>query len=324
MKLVQEADELAYRCAFACQKQAYIVTTAKGSHDFKAKFTKTEIIAHFKKKDKHLDVDYKLEGYSLIEPEHIVKYTLDRMIDRLWQVEHPSWERCVQTIPGGGLSCITEIELWLSPSDHSNFRYKLTEIMGPHGLGYKAGRGAKPHYLKFIRELLIEKYGAKEAFGYEADDALGLAASENVILSHIDKDMNMIEGWHYNHVTQEVYYVEEGLGSIDYIDGKVVGRGILFFYLQLLTGDAIDNIPGCKNPAKGHHTKPPNISGKEGVTLLQNVEDEADAFNVVGVMFQHTYEDNWLSALMECADLLWICRQEGVTGRQYLKNKGFI
>lgn len=312
MLLIQEADEVAYRCGFACQRQAYVIKAPKGDHDFKGKFTKTQIVNHFKKKGKSLDVDYTIESYIIIEPEHVVKYTLDRMIDKLWKVEHKL------------LPKIEEVELWLSPSNQSNFRYGVANIMGPHGLGYKAGRGAKPHYLPFIRELLISKYGAKEAEGYEADDALGMAAGEGVILSHIDKDMNMIEGWHYNHVTQAIYYVEQGVGEVACVGGKVIGRGLLFFYLQLLTGDSVDNIPGCKNPAKKTYARPPNFSGGEAVKLLQGITEEAIAFNCVAEMFQYTYEDNWLDALMECADLLWICRKPNETGRQYLRSRGFI
>lgn len=312
MILAQECDEIAYRAAFACQKQAYIVTTTKGSHDFKSKYTKTEIINHFKKKGKQLDIDYKLENYLLIEPEHIVNYTLDRMIAKLYLVEHKAFGK------------VTGVQLWLSPSDGSNFRHKIATLMGPNGLGYKAGRGTKPHYLKYIRERLISNYGAKEAFGYEADDALGMAAGEGVILSHIDKDMNMIEGWHYNHVTEQLYFIEEGLGTIDFIDGKTVGRGLLFFYLQLLTGDAVDNIPGCINEAKSHHKTPPKHSGASGCELLAGVETEAEAFSIVAEAYQYTYKDNWLDALMECADLLWMVREPEVTGRKYLQSKRFI
>lgn len=312
MILIQECDELAYRCAFACQKQAYIVHTNKGSYNFKNRYTKTEIVNNFLKKNKRIDEDYTLEGYVLIEQEHVVEYTLDKMIEKLWQVKHEL------------LKSISDVQLWLSPSDHSNFRYKVAELMGPKGAGYKAGRGVKPHYLSFIRELLIEKYNAQEIFGYEADDALGMFADENTILSHIDKDINMIPYWHYNHVTEEIYYIEPGLGYVDYKEGKVIGRGLLFFYLQLLTGDAIDNIPGCKNPEKAHHSKPPNFSGQQAVNLLQGITNEDVAFNYVAQMFQHTYEDGWVNALMECADLLFIVRADKLTGRQYLKKKGYL
>jgi hypothetical protein len=314
MILIQEADEFAYRCAFTCQKQAYIVRTNKGEHDFKNKYTKTDIVNYFKKKGKQLDVDYTVEGYVLIDPPHIVKHTLDRMINKLWYVGELMEPYAV----------IHDVHLWLSPSDHSNFRYSIAELMGPRGAGYKAGRGPKPHYLKFIKELLINEYGAREIQGFEADDALGIYADQDAILSHIDKDMNMIEGWHYNHVTEEAYYVPAGLGEVSMVEGKVVGRGLKFFYLQLLTGDAIDNIPGCINKDKVHHSKPPQISNAVGVAMLSEKCTEKDCFDTVADAFKFTYKDNWCNALMECADLLWICRKNTETGRQYLKSRGFL
>jgi hypothetical protein len=312
--LIQEADELAYRAAFACQKQAYKVITHKASHDFKDKYTKTEIVNFFKSKGKRIDEDFTLFPYSLIEPEHVVKHTLEKMVKRLWAVEHEL------------LGSVDEVQLWLSPSDHSNFRYKVAEAMGPHGVGYKAGRGAKPYHLMFIRQLLIENYGAREIQGLEADDALGMFANGSTVLSHIDKDIDMIPGWHYNHVTQDIYYVEHGLGHLEWDDEKkkVIGRGLLFFYVQLLTGDSIDNIPGCKNPAKVHHANPPNFSAKEAYKLLQGVASEEVAFNYVAQMFQHTYGDRWHEAIQEMADLLYIVRADRLTGRQYLKNRGLI
>jgi hypothetical protein len=316
MILIQEADELCYRCAFACQKQAYKVITSRGKHDFKDKYTKTDIVKHFKTKGKIIDQDYTLEPYLIIEEEHIVKYTLEKMIEKLWLVSHESIGEAVE-----------EVQLWLSPSDHSNFRYNVVEIMGAKGLGYKAGRAAKPHHLKYIRRLLIENYGAQEIKGFEADDALGMYASKETILSHIDKDIDMIGScWHYNHVTGDIYYVPDGLGTLEFDDkkNKVIGRGTIFFYLQMLTGDAIDNIPGCKNPEKAHHAKPPNFSAKEAYKLLQGIISEDVAWNYVALQFQHTYQDKWVDAVQEVADLLWICRSKDQTGRQYLNHKGYV
>ena len=312
--LIQESDELAYRCAFAVQKQAYKVITKKSQHDFKNKYTKTDIVKYFKTKNKVLDEDYTLEPYLIIEPEHIVKYTLEKMIERLWTVTHELIEP------------ITEVQLWLSPSDHSNFRYKVAEAMGPHGVGYKAGRGAKPHYLKFIRQLLIDNYGAQECFGFEADDFLGIHAADNTILSHIDKDIDMIPGWHYNHVTGDIYFVEDGLGHLEFDaeKNKVIGRGLIFFYVQMLTGDSIDNIPGCRNPEKAHHKNPPCISAKEAYKILQGVATEDVAWNYVAQMYQYTYQDKWTDAVQEMADLLWICRTKEQTGRQYLKHRRYL
>jgi 5'-3' exonuclease len=57
---------------------------------------------------------------------------------------------------------------------------------------------------------------------------------------HIDKDLNQFRGHHYNYRKKEKYYVSEFAGWHS-------------FYLQILTGDRVDNIQGLKGigPAKG-------------------------------------------------------------------------
>lgn len=321
MILLCEGDEVAYRCAFACEGTRYIVHTSKDSRRLKAKkWTKEKIVEFFNSKGKTLDRDYTLEPYTLIEEEYIVNYTLDRMIERLSKLKTDHFK-------------ITKIALWLSPSDHSNFRYNVATLIGPKGVGYKAGRPEKPYWLSHIKNRLKEIHGAKELQGYEADDALGMFANSNTVLCHQDKDMNAIEGWHYNLVTGETYYINEGLGELileekinskGKTEYKVRGRGLVWFYVQLLTGDSTDNIPGCKNPAKLHYANPPNISERVAYELLDYVVSEEEAFNVVKDMYIANYGIGWQEVLEEIADLVWICRKENETGRQYLKSKGFI
>lgn len=303
MILHQEADEIAYRCAFACQSQGYIWHGKTKTVDLNNKFTKTEVVKFFKeKKGKTIDVDYTLESYPIIEQEHIVNFTLDRMVEKLYDLQTAEFGR------------ITGVNLWLSPSDHSNFRYGVANIIGSKGVGYKAGRPAKPHWLSHIRDRLINKWGAKEIHGYEADDALGMYSKlEGTVVSHIDKDINMIPGWHYNHVTEDVYYVNNDLGGLTYVDGKLIGRGLIFFYAQLLTGDSTDNIPGIKK-----------IGAKRAYDLLHSCLDEEEAYNIVFKLYVQQYKDMARDALCEIADLLWIVRADRLTGRQYLHKQWLL
>jgi hypothetical protein len=301
MILNQEADEIGYRCAFACQKQGYI-WHGKKTIDLKGKFTKTQIKKFFTTKGKELDRDYTLEPYAIIEEEHIVTYTLDRMIEKLYAIDIPK------------VGKVDKVNLWLSPSDGSNFRYGVANIPGSKGHGYKAGRPPKPHYLGFIRNRLIEKWGAKEIFGYEADDALGIYQNDGTIASHIDKDINMIPGHHYNHVTGEYYHVPTGLGSLTYDSGKLIGRGIIFFYAQLITGDATDNIPGI-----------PKMGPKKAYDLLHPCSTERDCYEQVYKLYTEYYGvDNATQAISEVADLLFIVRSDRLIGRQYLSHRGWL
>ena len=300
MILHQEADEIAYRCAFACQRQGYKVIKKDKVIDLKDEMTKTEIVAKLADKGGKLDVNYTLEPYPIIEPEYIVDFTVDRMVEKLHELDTPEFGK------------IKEVNLWLSPGDHSNFRYNVANIVGGKGVGYKAGRPPKPHWLAHIRERLIHKWDAQEIFGFEADDALGMFANSGTVLSHIDKDINMVPGWHYNHVTGEVYKIEDGLGTLIYEDKALKKGGLIFFYAQLIMGDSTDNIPGIKKAGP-----------KKAYDLLKTSLDEEEAYNVVRQLYVQQYGDRALEALYEVADLIWMCRKKDETGRQYLQSRGF-
>ena len=97
---------------------------------------------------------------------------------------------------------------------------------------YKAHRHQpKPKHYKALREYLINVEKAEVAENQEADDLLGINQTRETIICSIDKDMLMVEGWHYNWNRDTVVEVSKP-------------EGLHNFYRQLLTGDAIDNIPG--------------------------------------------------------------------------------
>jgi hypothetical protein len=148
---------------------------------------------------------------------------------------------------------------------------------------YKANRTAeKPRYFKAIREYLVDYWNAEIVDGIEADDALGINADDDTILCSPDKDIRTISGNHLIlHKTKpfELVYVS-------------VADAWLNFYTQMLTGDGVDNVEGVKNPAKAHHSKPPNftndtaravLSGKtkeEMETLVRNLYSNDEKYNL--------------------------------------------
>lgn len=122
-------------------------------------------------------------------------------------------------------------EIFLTSTDKSNFRYKLYPE-------YKANRKQeKPTHYEFLRDYLEEIHGATVVFGQEADDELGIAQTEDTIICSIDKDLDQIEGWHFNWVKGMKYYITPEEGRTN-------------FYQQLLIGDVSDNIPGCPGIGK--------------------------------------------------------------------------
>jgi 5'-3' exonuclease len=152
---------------------------------------------------------------------------------------------------------------------------------------YKENRkdARKPVHYDSLREYLISKWKFEVIDGQEADDAIGIKAYElpedSYCVMSIDKDLDMIRGWHYNFVKEDLYYVTEK-------------EAIKNFYIQILTGDRVDNIPGLKG-----------IGPKKATKFVKDCETEEDLFNVVLEKY-----DNDIDTLTERARLLWIRRKE--------------
>lgn len=134
----------------------------------------------------------------------------------------------------------TEFEVWLSDGHEGNFRYQVW----PH---YKANRVApRPVHYEALKEHLIVAWGARIAYGMEADDALGIGqrayfsdnpefggSPRDCVICSIDKDLHQIPGQHYNFVRKEWKDV-------------TIWEGLQWFYKQILIGDNSDNIRGCR------------------------------------------------------------------------------
>lgn len=114
----------------------------------------------------------------------------------------------------------------------TNFRFDVA-VTAP----YKGNRkGEKPKHHALLREYLTFSWNGIVSDNCEADDMIAIAATyhgdESVIVS-LDKDFDQVQGWHYNFVKKDKYYVTQE-------------EGLLNFYMQFLTGDRIDNIIGVK------------------------------------------------------------------------------
>ena len=139
---------------------------------------------------------------------------------------------------------INSMRIYVSGKD--NFRYHVAKTKP-----YKGNRATmvRPQYLESTKAYLIEKYGAVEVDGYEADDAIATDMTvNNAIHCGIDKDMLQIPGRHYNYVKKEWTHVTEE-------------EALLILYRQILMGDASDNVPGL-----------PRIGEKKAADAIQNSE----------------------------------------------------
>jgi 5'-3' exonuclease len=133
---------------------------------------------------------------------------------------------------------------------------------------------------------MIDAWAFSVQEGQEADDAIGIRAyalgEEDYIICSIDKDLDNLRGHHYNFVKNIRYYVTED-------------EAIKNFYMQVLTGDRVDNVPGLKG-----------VGPKKAEKILSEAKTETELFNAVLA----AYDDD-IHRMTEMAQLLWIRRKEG-------------
>lgn len=168
-------------------------------------------------------------------------------------------------------------ELFLTGKN--NFRHEIA-VTAP----YKGNRkdNKKPKHLPLLREYLQMAWGAVVSNGEEADDVIAIRATElgdDSIIVSTDKDFNQVPGWHYNFVKKVKSYVtpEEGLR---------------FFYRQILTGDAADNIKGLFRVGDVKATK-----------MLAGAKTEVE-------LYQCCVEALGKERVLENGRLLWLRRKQ--------------
>lgn len=191
-------------------------------------------------------------------------------------------------------------QLYLTSNDKSNYRFKLATLKE-----YKGNRKnmKKPFYYDAIRDYIMTSWNGKMVHDQEADDAMGIDQMKSqggTIIASIDKDMNMIPGYHYDMDTEEIYFAADP-GELFLTDerNKIFGRGLKWFYAQILLGDNADNIPGI--PGYG----PVNTYNE-----LHSLDEEPEFLNAVKQVYKIHYKDKYIEALREVMNLLWIRRKE--------------
>lgn len=164
-------------------------------------------------------------------------------------------------------------------SGESNFRFALYPE-------YKANRKAyRPKWLEDCKEFLVGYYGGNVTLGYEADDGIGIEATErgpaDITICSIDKDLKQLPGRHHNWVKNE--YVD--VGELD---------GLYNFYWHVLVGDSSDNIKGC-----------PKIGEVKATKALSSGATPRDWFEIVRGLYKN--DDLFLLN----GQLIWVLREEG-------------
>jgi 5'-3' exonuclease len=164
-----------------------------------------------------------------------------------------------------------------------NFRYEVDAA-------YKGNR--KDTIEPEVKDRIDDLYEYCKEFsiqsdGGEADDYCGIAAelalqdNKRYIVCHIDKDLDCIPGWHYNFRKDTLYYVEPE-------------DGYRFLMMQILTGDATDNIQGLRGV--GPKTAEKLINGVPNNLLWSRVID----------IWKEKCGDNWEPFFLKCANCIYI------------------
>jgi hypothetical protein len=154
---------------------------------------------------------------------------------------------------------------------------------------YKGNRKElqRPKHYEALREHLV-RLGAVVTEGCEADDVVAIKMTEkpsSYILVGVDKDLLQIPGWHYNPVKDTIQYIEQ-----DEADKH--------FWLQMLTGDRVDHIPGLYG-----------IGPKKAEKILKDCVDYASMEAAVWQAYQD--KGHGIDYFTEQGRLLWLQRQSG-------------
>lgn len=278
MKALIDGDIIQYRCGFASDKVEY-----ECPDGVKWKYKK-EAVEHCKNKGLHTSDIERHESYEPVEHcLHSVKKTIE-----------------------GIMHSVDATEKTIFMTGKANFRDELYDK-------YKANRDRtrKPHWFNEIGEYLVQVHHADVVTGVEADDAMGWAQWKEImnhtslddtetVICTLDKDLNMIPGWHYNWV------VDDGKGMMYCTDEN---DALMYFIMQWLTGDPADNIPGL-----------PKVGVKTAQKIMGPLYKTVSSPRAMYQLVENEYISRGFTHDMMhmIGDLLWIQRTPGQTWDQYL------
>lgn len=258
-----DGDIIIYSCGFAAQKNVYSVVYNTDD----GKYT-WEVVCEGKREATKLcgELDGVMKCETMVEPVENALHSAKMLLRTVLEDTEA-----------------TDYRLFLSGS--TNFRDDIVDY-------YKQNRDPdfKPEHYEALRQYLINVWQAEVVEGQEADDAMGINHTPDTILCTIDKDMDNIAGLHYNWRKDK----KPRMITQEEADNN--------FYIQLVTGDSVDNIPGLYKLTGQKATK----KVKEEIKVRSDVYDKwryvCELYAAGGVEEEE---------VVKLAQLLWIRREEG-------------
>lgn len=216
-----DADSIVYRCGFAGETISTILYYEQFGEKKQQPFTSTE------KESAAEQIDFFLRSLEGAAEE----------LDRVRHVNPDPLENVLHSVKlniEGVLTDTGSADYQIFLTGKTNYRDAIAKQRP-----YKGNRDKlhRPFWYKEIRQYLIDRWGAKVIEGEEADDAISILARtpehlwKSVVCS-IDKDLDQIPGKHFDFMKKVSYDVHEEQAEF-------------VFYRQCLSGDSVDNIPGC-------------------------------------------------------------------------------
>jgi 5'-3' exonuclease len=179
------------------------------------------------------------------------------------------------------------IQGYVAVKGKGNFRFDIAD-------DYKATRGnskMEPDVKQRLDNLYQYAWDTEcvQSDNCEADDVVSIWATEaekagnSFVIAHIDKDIDMIPGWHFNFNKNELYFIDEDTAHYK-------------LCRQLLTGDSSDNIKGITG-----------IGPKKSEKLLEGVAPD-QMLRVVENEWRTAYGRDWEEKLNICFNLIYMRR----------------
>jgi hypothetical protein len=207
MRAIIDGYVITYACGFSSQQSIFSVNWQQEEEYNSKDFAYKKDANTFAK-----EVDGEIVKTVVAEPVAFALSNVKRMVQNI--MDRVGGSTCKIYLTGKG-----------------NFREQLVD-------DYKANRPpGKPVHYQAIRDYMISRLGAEVIEGQEADDAMSIdqmSCQDNTlpsIICTIDKDLIGTPGFHYN-------------WNWDTICDVSSHEALIFFYFQLMKGDAVDNIAG--------------------------------------------------------------------------------
>lgn len=168
----------------------------------------------------------------------------------------------------------------------------------------------KPFHFNNLTAYILSNYDTRVSNGLEADDLLCIEqwsrlsnGDESSIICTRDKDLRQNPGWHFGwECGKQPSFGPIKVDNRGWIKlsekGEIKGVGTKFFFSQMLTGDGVDNIPGCKG-----------IGPVKAFNILKDCKSKRDHELAVIDAYKKTYPNNYKDMLEEQSKLLWMIRE---------------